>query len=222
MITAVAFDLDGTLLDTETPAMTAGLRAFDDLNIPADPDFMHSLVGIDMKTGETLIKAAFPDIDLARLDTQWRTHMRDLIKDGIAVKPGAIDLIRIIEDAKMPWAIVTSSSLKGAHTKLAQSELSGLVRELVSVDCVARAKPAPDPYLTALNRLNQTDAASVVAFEDSDTGARSAHAAGLRVVQVPDARPPKGTHAHHLAETLMHGADMSGLLQALANPNASA
>jgi beta-phosphoglucomutase-like phosphatase (HAD superfamily) len=55
--------------------------------------------------------------------------------------------------------------------------------------------------------------ARCLAFEDSETGARSAQAAGFTVVQVPDLHATEGRHAHHVAPTLLDGAAWAGLLE---------
>jgi beta-phosphoglucomutase-like phosphatase (HAD superfamily) len=83
----------------------------------------------------------------------------------------------------------------------------------VTFDDVTNAKPAPDPYLLSAERLG-ADPARCVAFEDSETGARSAHAAGMIVVQVPDIHAATGHHAHHIAVSLVEGAHAAGLLSA--------
>jgi len=71
--------------------------------------------------------------------------------------------------------------------------------------------PAPDPFLEAARRLSLAPG-RCIAFEDSDTGAAAARAAGMVVVQVPDMVPSTGPHAHHLADSLMDGARLAGLI----------
>ena len=63
-------------------------------------------------------------------------------------------------------------------------------RATVSSEEVARGKPAPDVYLEALRRLGVDDARA--AIEDSENGIRSAHAAGLRVIAIPNPHFPPG------------------------------
>ncbi len=81
---------------------------------------------------------------------------------------------------------------------------------MITLDDVARPKPAPEPYLLAAERLGLPPARCLV-FEDSETGAEAAHRAGCVVVQVPDVVPSEGRWAHHLAADLVAGARAAGL-----------
>jgi beta-phosphoglucomutase-like phosphatase (HAD superfamily) len=81
---------------------------------------------------------------------------------------------------------------------------------VITLDDVTAAKPAPDPYLLAANKLGVAPARCLV-FEDSEAGAEAAHRAGCRVVQVPDVVPSEGRWAHHLAPSLLEGALAAGL-----------
>ena len=206
---AVIFDLDGTLLDTEAITMAAGIEAFASMGIDVDPAFLHGLVGKDDKTGGAIIRAAFPDLDPLRFDRAWVAGSRRRMAAGIPLKPFARELLDLIA---LPRAIATSSGRESAARKLAVSRLPAFAH-VVTFDDVDRPKPAPDPYLLAA-RLLGVDPASCLAFEDSDTGAASARAAGMTVVQVPDLVPTDGRHAHHLAPDLLSGARAAGLIAA--------
>ncbi len=206
---AVIFDLDGTLLDTEAITHAAGIEAFATLGIDVDPAFLHSLVGKDDATGGALIRAAYPGMDPARFDALWVAGARRRMAGGIPLKPFALELLDRIAQ---PRAIATSSGRESAARKLSVSGLPSF-SHVVTFDDVARPKPAPDPYILAA-RLLGVDPAACIAFEDSDTGAASARAAGMTVVQVPDLVPTDGRHAHHLAPDLLAGARAAGLIAA--------
>ena len=88
MYDAVLFDLDGTLIDTETLSMAAGLQAFATLGVAVDTAFLHSLIGIDQPSSASLIRAHVPDIDLAALNIHWSKGFRAGVDRGLNLKAG--------------------------------------------------------------------------------------------------------------------------------------
>jgi beta-phosphoglucomutase-like phosphatase (HAD superfamily) len=117
----------------------------------------------------------------------------------------------VLSGIGLPKALATSSTRRQADTKLALTGLGTHFAHVVTFDDVSDPKPHPEPYLLAA-RLLGVDAARCVAFEDSETGARSAHAAGMTVVQIPDIVPASGDFAHHIAPDLMTAARKLGLI----------
>ena len=204
---AVIFDLDGTLLDTEAITHAAAVAAFAACGFDVDPAFLLRLVGVDDVTGARRIMAAYPALDLAAFDREWTAASIRGLAGGVTLKPGVTELLAALT---LPRAIATSSTRAQALRKFAASALPRF-RHVVTVDDVARAKPAPDPYLMAAGLLG-VDPARCLAFEDSETGARSAHAAGMTVVQVPDLAPATGAWAHHVARDILAGARAAWLI----------
>lgn len=209
---AVVFDLDGTLIDTESLCNDAGLEACAALGFPVSPAFFESLAGIDDRTRAQLIEEHVGrPVELQAFLTEWDRLCTLRFARGVPVKDGAAELLGRLDAAGVPLALATSSRRGPAEEKLAACGLGRHFRTVVTFDDVAAAKPAPDPYLLAAERLGVAPA-RCLAFEDSETGARSAHAAGMTVVQVPDLHPTRGAHAHHVAATLLEGALAAGLL----------
>lgn len=208
MYDALLFDLDGTLVDTESIALETGLAAFATHGIAATRDLLASLVGLDEPTAEGLILAAHPGIDLAAVNRLQGELYAQRLARGLPLKPGVIELLGA---TGLVAAVVTSSRRASAHRKLGLAGLSGHSAHVVTLEDVAAPKPAPDPYLLAARLLGVAPGRCLV-FEDSEPGARAAQRAGCVVVQVPDIVPSEGRHAHHLAPDLLTGARMAGLI----------
>lgn len=207
MYDALFFDLDGTLIDTESLACRTGIAALRAQGLEVDDGFMHGLVGQAETASAAFVRAAFPDADLDRLHREWREGFEAGIDVGLPLKPGVLE---ILGTPDLPRVLVTSTRREGAHRKLAIAGIASAFSHVVTFDDVASPKPAPDPYLLAASLLGLNPARCLV-FEDSETGAEAAHRAGCVVVQVPDMVPSEGRWAHHLAPDLLTGARMAGL-----------
>lgn len=205
---AAIFDLDGTLLDTERLTVEAGMRAFADVSVAVDKAFLQSMAGKDDATCARIVAATFPEMDFLDFARHHDLRLREAYAAGIPLKPFVHEVLAAIT---LPKAIATSSTRASAARKLAATGLAGYFAQVVTVTDVARPKPAPDPFLLAAELLG-VDPAACVAFEDSETGARSAKAAGMTVVQVPDVLPTQGEHASFVARDLREGARMAGLI----------
>lgn len=208
MIDAILFDLDGTLIDTESVAMVAGRAAFAAVGHEVPDEFLHGLVGVDLPTAGVKIQSAYPRVDLGALNQHWRIGFEAAIAQDLPLKLGAMALL---EMALRPMAIVTSSDRLAAHQKLRLAQIDHHFDHVITVDDVKQAKPAPEPYLLAAQKMG-VDPARCLVFEDSETGAEAAHRAGCIVVQVPDLAPSQGRWAHHLADDLLSGARHYGLI----------
>lgn len=210
---AVIFDLDGTLVDTESVALRGGMAAVAALGYAGDAALFHSLVGVDDVTGAAVLRARFgADFPVDRIGALWDAECdRLMAAEGLPVKPGALAILDRLKAMGRPYAIATSGRRARSRAKLALAGLAGRFDRMVTFDDVTHPKPHPEPYLRAAALLGVA-APDCLVFEDSDPGAEAARRAGCTVVQVPDLVSGHGRFAHHIAPDILTGAALAGLI----------
>jgi HAD superfamily hydrolase (TIGR01509 family) len=189
---AVVFDLDGLLLDTEQvwDAVREELtrerggrwhdRAQADMMGMSSTEwsaYMHDELGLSE-----------PPEELNRLVVE---RMAERYREGLPLIDGAVEAVGRLA-ARWPLGLASSSNRPLIDLALDRMGVAGLFLATVSSEEVERGKPAPDVYLEAARRLG-VPSARIVAVEDSGAGIRSAKAAGMRVIAIPNAHfPPPG------------------------------
>jgi HAD superfamily hydrolase (TIGR01509 family) len=187
---AVVFDMDGLLFDTETLYVEAAITAATELGHDVSTEIILRTTGGPWpQTRQLLLEhfgTAFPVDDFV---TVWLRHFGVLAEERLALKPGVVELLDLLDELRLPKAIATSSSPRTVQNHLAAHNLVGRFDAIVGAGDYAVGKPAPDPFLTAAARLGVAPQACL-ALEDSHNGVRSAVAAGMMTVMVPDLLPP--------------------------------
>jgi len=117
----------------------------------------------------------------------------------LPVVPGAVQAVRGLAADGFRLALASSSNRELIDTVLRRLGLTSQFEATVSSEEVARGKPAPDVYLEAARRLG-VDPARCAAVEDSASGIRSAHAAGMWVIAYPNRHYPPADDALALAD----------------------
>jgi HAD superfamily hydrolase (TIGR01509 family) len=206
LVQAVVFDLDGVIVDSEqvwdevrelyvreTGGTYSDQSARDMMGMssPEWSRYMAEELRVPGTPGE--INAAIVERMLARYG------------EAPPLLPGAVEAVRRI-GASLPLAIASSSNRELIDVVLRASGLAADFRATVSSEEVPRGKPWPDVYLEAARRLG-VDPARCGAVEDSHNGIRSAKAAGMRVVAVPNAHYPPDDEALGLADVVVPSID---------------
>jgi HAD superfamily hydrolase (TIGR01509 family) len=178
---AVAWDIDGTLIDSEPlheralAAASAALGA--DLS-DLEPDAFRGVHAIDIWEA---LKPRFPAGSsfktwIAAIEDYYVAHAGEL--EPI---PGALEAIRKLAERGIAQACVSNSGRTIVDANIEALGIGTIIAFSLSLDDVSSGKPDPEPYREAAHRF-ALPAAAVVAVEDSGAGARSARAAGLYVV----------------------------------------
>jgi HAD superfamily hydrolase (TIGR01509 family) len=128
-------------------------------------------------------------------------RMRDVYRSDLRLMPGARGAVERI-GARWPLGLASSSNREIIDLVLDVSGLAPLFRVTVSSEEVARGKPAPDVYLEAARRLKVAPE-TCAAVEDSNNGIRSAKAAGMRVIAMPNPHFPPDAESLALADVTL-------------------
>ena len=183
---AVIFDMDGTLLDTESVFRGIVFEVCTELGFEMTDAVHVSMVGGSHEhTNKLLIDTYGMAFPYTMFDERCRFMMGERSLGGVPVKAGAFELVTELRERGIPTAVATSSRQRHAHKHLNASGLFDLFDTIVTRDDVLHPKPHPEPYLTAAQRLG-VDPLKCLALEDSHAGVRAAHAAGMQTVMVPD------------------------------------
>jgi HAD superfamily hydrolase (TIGR01509 family) len=190
-IEAVIFDMDGLLLDSESLAMDALVSAGTALGYDMPREFCYLMIGAPAdKCRDLAIETYGEDFPLAEYFALQEQHLRGFVDTGrLRLKAGVGALLDELDARGLRRAIATSSSRARTDHHLALAGIAARFSHIVTRDDVSRGKPDPEPYLTAAARLG-TAPSACLALEDSYNGVRAAHAAGMRVIMVPDLLPP--------------------------------
>ena len=185
-VDAVIFDMDGLILDTERPIRQATLDAALAVGFEMPEAFYQTLIGVPGPECGARIKAHFgPGFPFDAFDDACRAAVARALRDGVAVKPGAAELLGELHTRRMPLALATSSGRDYAERHLGAADLRRFFAATATRNDVSRGKPHPDLFLKAAGDLGVAPRRCLV-LEDSHNGVRAAHAAGCLPIMVPD------------------------------------
>ena len=208
-IEAVVFDMDGVLVDTEhlwdevREALTEewggrytpeAQEAMMGMSSPEWSRYLHEVVGLHEP----------PEV----INAEVVRRMLERYEADLPVVPGAVEAVRRLAAAGYRLAVASSSNRELIDAVLRRLELTSVFDVTVSSEEVARGKPAPDVYLETARRLS-VEPARCAAIEDSASGIRAAHSAGMRVIAYPNRHYPPAADVLALADVVIES--LSGL-----------
>lgn len=210
---AVVFDFDGVLADTEPLHLKATQRALADTGLALTPhEYYQRYLGFD---DAGMFRALAADQGI-RLDERAVADLIDrksqvllsIVDEGSVLFPGVTACVRRCAE-HVPLAIASGALGHEIDLILRRTGLRDAFQVIVGAEDTPKSKPAPDPYVRAIELLRVTTAVSelapqhCVAIEDSHWGLESARSAGLRCVAVAHTYPADALRgADFVARTL--------------------
>jgi HAD superfamily hydrolase (TIGR01509 family) len=182
-IRAVAWDIDGTLVDSEPLHERALLEVCGSFGLDTAELGGNRFRGIHMNGVWTHLEPLFP-AGVTR--EEWQGRILEIycaFAHTLGPLPGALEAMAALRVAGVPQVCVSNSERVVVDANIAALGLAEFIDFSISFDDVENGKPHPEPYATAAERLGLAPGI-VAAVEDSATGAASAKAAGMRVFGV--------------------------------------
>lgn len=181
---AILFDFDGVLADSEPVHFACWQEILKPFSVPLDWETYcrHGIGASDRMLLRLLCSRADPPVDVDLVYAEY-PRKRDLFRARmLELQPFSAELKEMLPSLRdYPMAVVTSSGQPEVEPILIRAGLRDYFAAAVYSADVKEHKPAPDPYLLAIQRLGVR---SGLAVEDSDAGEQSARAAGLDVLRV--------------------------------------
>jgi HAD superfamily hydrolase (TIGR01509 family) len=215
-VEAVVFDLDGVLVQTEELWDEVRERFARERGGRYDAEAQRAMMGMS-----SLEWSRFMNEELGvpeppeRISAEVVRRMEARYRERLPLIDGAREAVERLA-ARWPLGVASSSNRPLIDAVLELSGLAQLFQATVSSEEVAGGKPAPDVYLEAAARLG-VDPARCAAIEDSHSGIRSAKAAGMRVIAIPNASFPPDEEA--LAEADVVLASLAELRPEVVDPS---
>ena len=190
MITALIFDFDGLILDTETAEIRAWQNIYAEYGYPFPHDeFIKTVGGYGISTFDAALHlhgltSGSLNADVLRI--RFQNESGDEIRRS-PILPGVMDILYEAKRQHMKLAVASSSPHSWVDTHLTRLGLFQQFDKIICGDDLApgRTKPKPDLFLKALDQLN-VKANEAIVFEDSPNGVEAANTAGIAVVLVPN------------------------------------
>lgn len=187
---ALIFDMDGLVLDTETTYFVAWQQAAKTMGYELSESFCLSLSGLHYKDVEQKLMALCgADFNLQAFNQLsgifWLEHVN---AHGINIKPGFTQLLEFIVQQQIPYCLATNSRAVNAHECLELAGIKDVFSTIISRDDVQYGKPAPDIFFKAAELL-QVPISQCLVLEDSHAGILAASRAGAFSVYVPSTEP---------------------------------
>ena len=177
------FDVDGTLIDSESIYVKAALlnNKINNYNVPLNV-IMNTIGRNRESVRQVVIDSQTKDFDY---DTYRSKLMEIYDEDSLTLKKGAINILEYCKNHNVLSAVATSTYKEKQLRILTQLDIAKYFDYMVFGDEIKNSKPAPDIYLDVYNHYNFKKE-DILIFEDSRNGILSAHNAGIKVVYIKD------------------------------------
>lgn len=190
IISAVIFDMDGTMIDTEIIKENGWKYAGDCQNIVITNEIVSEMRGTNKEYSKELLCKKFENINFDQLYNDRNKFVENYIKiNGIKEKEGLTEIIQFLKSNNYKIAVASSSEQESIERYLRKINIFNCFDVIIGGDMVKNGKPDPEIYLKAVEKLN-VPKEQCIGIEDSNSGVLSVYKAGIRAIMIPDLEQP--------------------------------
>jgi HAD superfamily hydrolase (TIGR01509 family) len=201
-VTAVIFDLDGLLVDSEAVWDEVRQRFTEENGGRWHDGAQRDMMGMSSVEWSAYVRDRLGvAMEPEEISSAVADRVVETYRERLPLLPGAVEAVRSLA-AEWPLGLASSSNRHVIDLVLELADIAADFRATVSSEEVGAGKPSPDVYLEAASRLG-VDSGSCAAVEDSTNGIRSADAAGMAVIAVPNRDFPPEPAALELADLVL-------------------
>lgn len=213
-ISAVVFDMDGLLLDSEAKSQEVFIKAAQIVGVEFTPEQVLQMVGRNAASGYQYLSGLLGGEAAAEAFISVRDEMyeQEFEAGRIPLKTGVLEVLNALDECRIPRAIATSTRRDIAIRKLKKVDIVDRFDYIVGGDEVTNGKPAPDIYIKATGLLGKNPP-NCLACEDSPPGIEAAYTAGLRTILIPDLITPTERMIGHAWKVLPSLHEVSALIR---------
>ena len=188
---AVIFDMDGVLFDTERLCMESWCVLAKEQGIPDMEIVFPKCIGRNAADTEEIVTDYYGEgFDYETFRKKASDWFWQYIKNnGLPIKTGVKEILAYLKQEGYVVGLASSTRYSSVVNHLEEAGIKDYFSVIVTGDMVEHSKPKPDIYLLACEKLG-VEPAKAYAVEDFYNGIRSAHAAGMKPVMVPDLLEP--------------------------------
>lgn len=192
-VNAVIFDMDGLLFDTEMVYYEATQMVADQMGFPYDKEFYLRFLGVSDEEVWANYHEIFAEYGRETvqqfIDESFQETLTRFASGNVQLKPGVMELLDFLDEQEIPKVVASSNQRKVIELLLEKNNLLTRFDTIVSAENVKRAKPDPEIFLLAQQKLG-TAKENTLILEDSQNGILAAEAAEIPVIMVPDLLEP--------------------------------
>jgi HAD superfamily hydrolase (TIGR01509 family) len=191
MLTALLFDLDGTMVDSDPIHFQTWQQVLSEYGLEIDNEFYRTRFSgkLNAQIIQDLLPQLSPEEGQA-LSARKEAEFRKLAETLLTPLPGLLELVAWAKAQGLKQGVVTNAPKENAEFMLQVLGIKDTFAAVVLGEDLPKGKPDPMPYQVAMNRL-ETSPETTLAFEDSPSGMRSAVSAGIPTVGLASTQSPE-------------------------------